>query len=218
MDTLLTIAEIQPLLDPAMNKQQVRTLIEIAGIQVARTKRVSRVGRPSFLYSAAAIMQAHGEETARTKNQFSNADWIASALLARKLIRAEPEPGELWWPDGTRAEHLLPSHYGAVRAGPCQVLAHRVIWIAAEGEIPPGIQVNHVNRLRWDNRRANLELVTLINNIRHAWGGPYLNTADEGRRSRVPLPPPPDEDIDQALIRGGGSLIRDGGIFRRAGH
>jgi hypothetical protein len=58
------------------------------------------------------------------------------------------------------------------------VPAHRVIWIAAEGPIPPGIQVNHLNKLRWDNRRVNLELVTYGNNVRHAHGMPYMSYHD----------------------------------------
>jgi HNH endonuclease len=218
MDADITIGEATQILDPQMTASQVKALIAIAGIQPCGLRRTGKPGQPARTYPYAEVMDAHLEEAFRTSRQFDGNDWVASALLARQLIITDTAAGAIWWADGTRAETLLANHYGAICINGCVIPAHRVIWIAAEGEIPAGIQVNHINRLRWDNRRANLELVTLINNIRHGHGCPYLNTADEGRRSRVPLPPPPGEDIDQALIPRGGSLIRNGGVFRRAGH
>jgi hypothetical protein len=215
MDVALTITEIQPILDPVMSASQLRTLLVIAGIGPCGTKRTGAPGHPAAVYPAAEIMRAHLEEASRTARQFDGTDWIASALLARHLVRADAAAGAIWWQDGTRAEKLLPSFYGTVRSGPCQVPAHRVIWIAAEGEIPAGIQVNHINKRRWDNRRANLELVTHINNIWHAHGYPYLTTADEGRRSAVPLPPPEQPDGEnQALVRVGGAFRKARGNYR----
>lgn len=215
MDIALTISEVQPLLDPVMSPRQIRTLLLIAGIEPCGTKHTGKSGHPSALYPVSDIMRAHLEESSRTARQFDGTDWIASALLARRLATVDPGTGSVWRQDGTRAEVLLPSLYGAVYAGPCRVPAHRVVWIATEGEIPAGIQVNHINKRRWDNRRANLELVTHANNIRHARGYPYLTTADEGRRSAVPLPPAPEPDNEnQDMVRAGGAFRKARGNYR----
>lgn len=47
--------------------------------------------------------------------------------------------------------------------------AHRAIWEAANGPIPPGMQINHINGIKHDNRLENLEVVTPSENILHAY-------------------------------------------------
>lgn len=39
-------------------------------------------------------------------------------------------------------------------------LAHRVIWIMHFGSIPAGMEVDHINHVKSDNRITNLRLVT----------------------------------------------------------
>lgn len=54
-------------------------------------------------------------------------------------------------------------------SGVISVRLHRVIWTIANGKIPDGMQINHKNGHRWDNRIENLELVTASENTTHAY-------------------------------------------------
>lgn len=46
--------------------------------------------------------------------------------------------------------------------------AHRLVWEAVHGPIPDGMEINHINGVKDDNRIANLEMVTPGENQRHA--------------------------------------------------
>lgn len=45
--------------------------------------------------------------------------------------------------------------------------AHRIIWEMHNGEIPKGMQIDHINRVRCDNRIKNLRLATNQSNQRN---------------------------------------------------
>lgn len=45
--------------------------------------------------------------------------------------------------------------------------AHRAVWMAFNGPIPAGMEINHKNGLRHDNRLANLEVCTRRENNLH---------------------------------------------------
>lgn len=45
---------------------------------------------------------------------------------------------------------------------------HRLVWIAFNGQIPEGLQVNHINEIKIDNRLENLNLMTCKENLN--WG------------------------------------------------
>lgn len=47
-------------------------------------------------------------------------------------------------------------------------LAHRLVWQHVNGDIPPGMTINHVNGLRDDNRPENLMLSAYCDQMRHA--------------------------------------------------
>lgn len=63
--------------------------------------------------------------------------------------------------DGYRVINL--SHEGGSR----RVRAHRVIWESVHGPVPEGLEINHINPVRHDNRISNLEAVTRSQNIAH---------------------------------------------------
>ena len=47
-------------------------------------------------------------------------------------------------------------------------LAHRVVWCAANGPVPSGKQIDHINGLKTDNRLVNLQIVDQPENMRRA--------------------------------------------------
>lgn len=177
----VTCREAAETLDPVMTSSQVATLVWIHVIPEIGERVTPTAGRRARTFSLGDIKRAHTEECSRTSKQFTDSDWVGSALLGRDLIRTDPETGEVRWFNGDRAEKLGIGGYGFVHAGRDRCPAHRIIWISSDGEIAPAMQVNHINQLRWDNRRANLEIVSFGNNIRHAHGTPYISHHDAVR-------------------------------------
>lgn len=51
----------------------------------------------------------------------------------------------------------------------CAVVAHRVIWESVHGPLASGLEVNHLNGIKTDNRLANLDAVTPSVNMSHAY-------------------------------------------------
>lgn len=47
-------------------------------------------------------------------------------------------------------------------------LAHRIVWCAANGPVPNGMQIDHINGCKTDNRLVNLQCVTGDENMKRA--------------------------------------------------
>ena len=58
---------------------------------------------------------------------------------------------------------------------------HRLVWIAFNGQIPEGYEVNHINEITTDNRLSNLNLMTHKENIN--WGTAIERSAKSKSKS-----------------------------------
>lgn len=66
------------------------------------------------------------------------------------------------------------------------VLAHHVVWESANGPVPKGLELNHINGRKDDNRLVNLEAVTTAANLRHALDtGLRINPYGEAKATKL---------------------------------
>lgn len=49
-----------------------------------------------------------------------------------------------------------------------RIYVHRAVWIAFNGDIPEGMEINHKDRRRDNNALDNLELLTHAENVRYS--------------------------------------------------
>jgi hypothetical protein len=65
---------------------------------------------------------------------------------------------------GKLAGCLEPGGYWVIQHNGRRLYAHRLIWILHHGNISAGLEIDHINRLKSDNRIENLRLVTKVGN------------------------------------------------------
>lgn len=90
--------------------------------------------------------------------------------VAHRGMLIDPDSGVVMNKSGRIVGYRQSMGYTSVYVGSLKksVLAHRLIWEAVNGEIPPGIEVNHIDGIKTNNRIANLEAVTPNENVRHS--------------------------------------------------
>jgi len=92
------------------------------------------------------------------------------AKVVRELISYDPETGIVRWKKrrrGVRVGRLVGNEdrdgYIVVSLLGRQYKLHRVIWLFVTGKWPEG-EIDHKNKLRWDNRWDNLQDIPLEQN------------------------------------------------------
>lgn len=68
---------------------------------------------------------------------------------------------------GEPAGRILPDGYLQVNVGYRFRRVHRIVWEMFNGDIPEGMQIDHINHIRTDNRIENLRLVTCKENSKN---------------------------------------------------
>jgi len=91
-------------------------------------------------------------------------------LDAERRVVTDPREGAVYGWHGTRIGAV--SSDGYMRTGRSrpqdEQYIHRIIWESVHGPIPAGLQIDHRNGVRSDNRIANLRLVTPQENVAYA--------------------------------------------------
>lgn len=102
----------------------------------------------------------------RTK-QYPSQDRIKEILSYKE--------GKLYWKKdcknkmktGDEAGYKMPSGYRIVWIDNNHYYEHRIIWIMHNGDIPVGLEIDHINLVKNDNRLNNLRLATKSQNTRN---------------------------------------------------
>lgn len=101
---------------------------------------------------------------------------LAQERIAAGKWRVDPDAGHVLSASGRPlyrtnswgyVQIKIPRSAGAPRE--IAVLAHRVIWEYVHGQLAHGLQINHKNGTKTDNRIGNLEPVTGAQNVQHAY-------------------------------------------------
>jgi hypothetical protein len=133
---------------------------------------------------------------------------LAHQRIAAGLWSIDPERGLLIGRGGKPIGTRTPYGYleAVIYAGKGnrigRVYIHRLIWEHAHGPIPEGMQINHRNLTKTDNRLDNLEIVTPLGNVRHAFASGVMNTARGERSGKAKLTNQDVRAIRAALASG----------------
>jgi hypothetical protein len=88
-----------------------------------------------------------------------------SAAEIRSVFQYDPSTG-MFTRDGKTTGSVLPNGYLYLSLKNRRITAHRAAWAVVYGEFPQH-EVDHVNRVRTDNRISNLRLATRSQNARN---------------------------------------------------
>lgn len=100
-------------------------------------------------------------------------------------------PRVSWTPVGSRAGWVDPQGYRKVRIYGHTYSVGRLAWMLMTGFWPDG-EIDHINRVPWDNRWANLRQATREQNVRNSakrnkLGVPGVSRVDGGYVARVTI-------------------------------
>lgn len=91
--------------------------------------------------------------------------------LPVRRLTVDPVTGDVFGPYGRKLKPDL-TNCGYLRVCTCnrpfrRESIHRLVWEAVHGPIAPGVQINHLNGVKTDNRIENLAATTPSENICH---------------------------------------------------
>lgn len=121
------------------------------------------------LYGPPMTDEQKSEYNRLRAREMAHANGYREALTHPTGFRVDPARGVVY---GLMRRPIgVPNDTGYVqlRLGSTSYKAHRVVYEAVHGPIPPGMEINHINGVKTDNRIANLEMVTPAENQRHAY-------------------------------------------------
>lgn len=101
---------------------------------------------------------------------------LPSLTELTNLLHYDPDTGYFTWKvdhrgaakAGSVAGCLDGYGYRCIKIRGVSYKAHRIAWLMGTGEDAGGLQINHINSDRSDNRLKNLELVTTRQNMQHS--------------------------------------------------
>jgi hypothetical protein len=103
--------------------------------------------------------------------QRTSSDPVIVEALRAGTIAADPDTGRIYLNGRLAACRVNGQGYRIMTINGRTCSQHRIVWIAANGPIPDGLEINHLNGQRDDNRLVNLEIVTHAENVLHARRG-----------------------------------------------
>jgi HNH endonuclease len=112
--------------------------------------------------------------------------------------------------------------YGLFNSNPLRKVAHRWLWEAWFGDVPKGLQLDHLCRVRNCVNPAHLEPVTQQENIKRGISG-FIGGLRNSSKTQCPKGHPYSEDNTSVYIKANGrtnrrckACHRDKEIIRRA--
>lgn len=115
----------------------------------------------------------------QSQNNFKNRSPAKSAVInsegLREVIRYDPDTGWFFWVNaghkikaGQRADKPDSDEgYLCINLNNRSFKAHRLAWVYMHGPIPSGMDIDHINRNRSDNKIENLRLCTRAQNCQN---------------------------------------------------
>src|SRR5690606_11936357 len=94
----------------------------------------------------------------------------------------DPEKGEVYGAHRRPLRAISGGYYQVRRKGFVRYV-HQMVWESVNGPIPEGKEINHINGIKTDNRIANLELVSHLENVRHAFRIGLVEKAGESHHN-----------------------------------